>query len=148
MKILTTAMKTSISEVMETMFYLPVEFGEETTFIKSNMDKTGPNVACQINFSGNFSGRFTLLIPRGLLADMTENFMGEVLENLEEEHLLGTVTEMLNMVCGNALSKLGSKIPFNLDIPRVIDESEIEETQLFTMVETTQSAMAINIKVD
>ncbi len=38
MKSLITATMTSISEVMETIFFLPVEFGEETTFIQTGMD--------------------------------------------------------------------------------------------------------------
>lgn len=38
MKILTTAMMTSTSETMETMFFLPVEFQEElTTLIQCEM---------------------------------------------------------------------------------------------------------------
>ena len=148
MKILITAMKTSISEVMETMFYLPVEFGEESTLSQSGMDKNKPNMVCQLEFSGDFSGCFTLLIPKDLLSEMTENFMGESRENLEDEHLWGTLTEILNMICGNTLSKLDSKVPFKLDMPKVIDDSKISQTQIFTIVETTQSMMAINISVD
>ena len=145
MKILMTAMKTSISEVMETMFYLPIEFAQELTLSQSGMDENKPNMACQLEFSGDFSGCLTLLIPKNLLADMTESFMGESLENLEDEHLSGTLTETLNMICGNTLSKIDSKIPFKLDMPKLIDESKISESQLFTIVETTQSMMAINI---
>lgn len=148
MKILTTAMKTSISEVMETMFYLPVEFHEESTFIQSGMDKHKPNMACRLDFSGDVSGRFVLVIPKNLLVDMTENFMGESRENLEGEHLSGTLTETLNMICGNTLSRVDSKVPFELDIPKVIDESNIPENRLFTIVETTPSMMAIHISVD
>ena len=38
-KIFLTAMKTSISEVMETMFFLPIEFGQESILSQSGMDK-------------------------------------------------------------------------------------------------------------
>ena len=149
MKILTTAMMTSTSEVMETMFYLPVEFGEDpVTLIQSGMEKLKPHMACQLKFSGDVSGCVTLVIPNDLLGEVTENFMGEPLENFEEEHLSGTLTEMLNIICGNALSKVDSKIPFELDIPKVIDESNIPKTQLFTIIETPQSLMAINISMN
>ena len=146
MKILMTAMKTSISEVMETMFFLPVEFGEEqATLIQSGMVDNKPTMACQLNFSGDFSGCVTLLIPKDLLFEMTQNFMGESSEHLEDEHLSGTLTETLNMICGNALSRVDSKIPFELDIPKVINESKILESEIFTIVESPQSMMAINI---
>ena len=148
MKLLTTAMMTSISEVMETMFYLPVEFDEKPGTIQSTMDANKPNMACQLRFSGDVSGHFILLVPKVFLTQMTENFMGESREALEDEHLSGTLTEMLNMICGNALSKIDSKKPFDLDIPKVIDESTIPETQMFNIVETTQSKMAINIIMD
>ena len=143
MKILMTAMKTSISEVMETMFYLPVEFGEETTLDQCGMADNRPNMACQLEFSGDFSGCITLLIPEDLLSEMTQSFMGESSENLENEHLSGTLTETLNMICGNTLSKVDSKIPFELDIPKIMEESKIPETQIFTIVKTPQSMMAI-----
>ncbi len=148
MKTLITATMTSISEVMETMFFLPVEFGEETTFIQTGMDKNKPNMACQLNFSGDFSGHSTLVIPQNFLAEITESFMGESQKDLTTEHFEGTLTEILNMVCGNALSKIDSKKPFELDIPKVIDESTISQTQLFTIIETTQSKMAIQIAMD
>ena len=153
MKILTTAMMTSISEVMETMFYLPVEFVEEPgTLIQSQIlngkDKLKPNMACQLAFTGDFSGSLTLLIPKELLYEMTESFMGESREDLEDAHLTGTLTETLNMICGNALSRVDSKKPFELDIPKMIDESSIPKTQMFTIVETPQSMMAINITID
>jgi len=148
MKTLTTAMMTSISEVMETMFYLPVEFGERpATLIQSGMDTLKP-MACQLEFIGDFSGCFTLLIPKDLLVEMTESFMGESKENLGDEHLTGTLTETLNMIGGNALSQIDSKKPFGLNIPMVIDEPGIPKTQLFTIIETPQSMMAIHINMD
>jgi len=149
MKILTTTMMTSTSEVMETMFYLPIEFKEEpVTLIQGGMETLKPHMACQLKFTGDVSGCVTLLIPKNLLAQMTEDFMGEPLENLEEEHLSGTLTEILNMICGNTLSKIGAKTPFELDIPKVIDESNIPESQLFNIIETTESLMAMNIRMD
>jgi len=141
-------MKTSISEVMETMFYLPVEFSVESAFGQSGMDECRPNMACRLKFSGDVSGRLTLLIPKDLLTQMTQNFMGEPLEHLEEKHLSGTLTEILNIICGNALSKLEFENPFKLNIPEVIDGSSIPEAQLFTIIETTESMMAINISMD
>ncbi|WP_457553537.1 chemotaxis protein CheX [Desulfobacula sp.] len=149
MKILTTAMMTSTSEVMETMCYLPVEFHKEpVTLNQSGMDKFKPHKACYLKFSGDVSGRVTLLVPRDLLSEMTESFMGESLEHLEEKHRSGTLTEILNIICGNALSKIDSNTPFELDIPEVMDASKLPGTQLFTLIETTESMMAMSISMD
>lgn len=149
MKTLMTAMMHSISDVMETMFYLPVEFGKEAvTLAQSGMDKHKDILASQLSFSGDSSGRVVLVIPRNLLSEMTENFMGESREDLEEDHLLGTLTETLNMVCGNALSRLDSKLPFELGLPKVIDASKMPASEVFTIVETIQSMMAVCVKED
>jgi len=146
-KILMKAMMTSISEVMETMFYLPVEFGPESEFCQCGMDDKNI-LACRLTFTGDTSGHLILAVPRNLISEMAENFMGEPREYLTEEHLSGTLTEMLNMVCGNTLSKADSKAPFELGIPEAIKESEIAKNDIFTIVETTESKMAIALKID
>ncbi len=148
MKILMTAMTTSISEVMETMFYLPVEVGEEATLTQSGMDDHKAGMACRLSFSGDVSGRVTLLTPKALLSEVTENFMGESIEHLENEHLLGTFTEMLNMICGNALSRVDSKKPFELGIPEIIEGDKLPGNQLLTIIKTRQSMMAIHMDMD
>jgi CheY-specific phosphatase CheX len=140
-------MMTSTSEVMETMFYLPVEFQNEPAVL-NGLDNFTPHTACELKFSGDVSGRVTLVIPKDLLSEMTENFMGESRDNLKEEHLFGTLTETLNMICGNALSRVDSKIPFELDIPDMIDALKLPGTRLFSLIKTTQSMMAMTISLD
>jgi len=146
-KILMTALKTSISEVMETMFFLPIEFGKDATLAQCGMDKKN-TMACRLTFTGDASGTLILLAPENLVAEMAENFMGESRDQLTSEYLSGTLTEMLNMVCGNALSKTNSKVPFELGIPEMMDTSEISEKEMFTIVETTESKMAVLLKMD
>jgi CheY-specific phosphatase CheX len=146
-KILMKEMLTSISEVMETMFFLPVEFGTESELSQFGMENKN-TLTCRLAFSGDTSGCLILIAPINFIAEMAENFMGEPRENLTEEHFSGTLTEMLNMVCGNALSKTESKVPFELGIPEVIDESKISKKEIFTIVETTESKMAILLKVN
>ena len=141
-KRLMTAMKTSISEVMETMFFLPVEFGREATLAQCKMDKKD-NLACRLAFTGDTSGSLILMAPEILAVQMAQNFMGEPGESLTQDHLSGTLTEMLNMVCGNALSKTDSKVAFELGIPEMMDTSKIFEQEIFTVVDTIESKMAI-----
>jgi len=130
---------------METMFFLPVEFGPEIPIAESGMD--AKKLVCELAFKGDFSGNLILMAPETLVVEMAENFMGESLENLTPEHLDGTLTEMLNMVCGNALRKIEAKTPFELGIPKKIG-STLFETHVFTIVETTDSKMAILLTLD
>lgn len=142
-----TAVKTSISEVMETMFFLPVEFGRESTLAQCGMDKEN-TMACRLAFSGDVAGYLILLAPGNFIAEMAENFLGESREYLTQEHLSGTLMEMLNMVCGNALSKIDSHVSFELGLPEMMDKTEISGKEVFTIVETTESKMAIVLKMD
>ncbi len=146
-KTLMKAMMTSISEVMETMFFLPVEFEGESTLTACGLSKE-KKIVCQLTFTGDTSGSLAIVAPMNLVAQMAENFMGEAKGMLTDEHFSGTLTEMLNMVCGNALSKTESKEPYELGIPEVIDESEIQEKEKLMIIETTESKMAILFKIN
>ncbi len=143
-QMLMTAVKNSISNVMETMFFLPVELGPETKWADCRMD-TAPVMACQLEFSGDVSGTFILAAPETLVLEMTENFMGESETRLLPVHLSGTLTEMLNMVCGNALSSITASVPFELGIPQVIESADIPADTVFTLVDTIDAPLAIHL---
>lgn len=51
-KTLTAAMMTSISEVMETMFFLPVEFDGESTLTECELSNK-KMIVCQLAFNGD-----------------------------------------------------------------------------------------------
>ncbi|MCP3874281.1 MAG: chemotaxis protein CheX [Desulfobacteraceae bacterium] len=130
------------------MFFLPVEFGAQKSFKQTWVAEDKSKKACQLKFTGDVKGSFLLIISQNLLVEAAQNFLGESRESLEQEHLIGTLTEMLNMFCGNTLSKIDTKAPFELGIPKIIDKSDILDTQVFTIVETTGSRMAISIVMD
>lgn len=146
-KILMKAVKTSISEVMETMFFLPVEFDGESTLSECGLNKE-KTLVCRLAFTGDTSGSLVIVAPRILVTEMAENFMGEAKGLLTNEHFSGTLTEMLNMVCGNALSKTDTKVPFELGIPEIIDEPDFQDKEKLTIMETTESKMAIFLKIN
>jgi len=146
-KILMKAVKTSISEVMETMFFLPVEFDGESTLSECGLNKE-KTLVCRLAFNGDTSGSLVIVAPRILVTEMAENFMGEAKGLLTNEHFSGTLTEMLNMVCGNALSKTDTKVPFELGIPEIIDEPDFQDKEKLTIMETTESKMAILLKIN
>jgi len=148
MKSLMTTMMNSISDVMETMFFLPVEFEEETRTIKAITDLGEQVHACRLKFSGDYSGVVHLAVPHSLLSEMTENFMGESEDHLEEEHLSGTLTETLNMICGSALGKVDSKEPFSLAIPEMMQLADISEELDFYIINTPLQPMGAHVGVE
>jgi CheY-specific phosphatase CheX len=141
------AIKTSISEVMETMFFLPIEPGEETLFAGFEMG-ADDILASGLRFTGAVTGQMILVAPRTLVAEMAANFMGESRESLTDEHICGTLTEMANMVCGNALGKVDSKVPFELSIPEIMEISKVLPDQELAVVETIGSKMAVGLHLE
>lgn len=145
MKTIMTAMKTSISEVMETMFFLPVEFVDEPATKQIKALKGKESKACRLDFSGDCSGSVFLLTPRQLLMEMAENFMGESGGSIGEMLLDGTLAEAVNMMAGNALRKVKSAVPFELGIPKLVSATEFPETQGALIIKTTGPEMAVHI---
>lgn len=97
------AMKASISEVLEQMFFLPIDMvdaGEENKPTGLNQ----PIIAASVGYDGALSGTFLLNIPADLAASITADFLGTVPEQLSTEQIAGTVKEMINMLAGNSLS--------------------------------------------
>ena len=80
-----------------------------------------------------------------LAAEMAENFMGEDKNQLTQDHLTGTLTEMLNMVCGNALSQVKSKVPYKLGIPEQISFSDLNENIEYTSIEIIDAIILISL---
>jgi CheY-specific phosphatase CheX len=117
---LMASMKASISEVMETMFFLPLEFedtGDIKEIVRSADDRT---LACELRFYGPFSGFSLFLIPGKVAQRLTANFLGEDTDRVTEEHLTGTVKEILNMITGKAFSLYDNRSAFKLGIPEII----------------------------
>ncbi|MBF0377589.1 MAG: chemotaxis protein CheX [Desulfamplus sp.] len=118
----------SISEVMETMFYIPVEpREEETTVSEFSLSEAKDVQVATITFHGAFSGLISLIIPDNVLIMMTENFMGEDRDNLTYDHLEGTIKEALNMVAGNTFSKIDSETSFGLGVPQIISKTAVSK---------------------
>jgi CheY-specific phosphatase CheX len=119
---LKTAMTTSISEVLETMFFMTIEPSEVDKWADSVDDVSGvKHLASRIEFSGPLSGFFVLAIPESILAEMAEMFMGVEPAEVNETHCTGIISEAINMIAGNAFSKLDDQAVFNLGIPQLVD---------------------------
>ena len=146
-KTLMKAMTNSISEVMETMFFLPVEIGHETIFEESGIG-ADDCFACHLSFTGDAAGKLILACPAKLTAEMAQNFLGESEDRLSREHLSGTLTEMLNMVCGNALSKTHPMAPYSLGLPEPVPCSDIDGKEKFILIRTIDSRMAVSLVLE
>ncbi|MCP3899495.1 MAG: chemotaxis protein CheX [Desulfobacteraceae bacterium] len=147
MKNLMEVMKISISEVLETMFYLAVEFQNDLSPDKLEVIKKNITMGCKLHVSGSVSASFMLFIPDSLLLDMTQSFMGEDEENCTKEYLEGTLKETLNMIAGNALKSLETDESPDLHIPEIVEISEMDSGSLIT-IETTDGTMIMQVEAN
>lgn len=118
---LKTAMMTSISEVLETMFFMTIDLDESAAADRMLQDPVAPPFISRIGFRGKLTGCFILMVPENILRAMTETFMGLDADAVTETHLQGTVQEAINMIAGNTFSNLDDQAVFDLDIPELID---------------------------
>jgi len=148
---LITAMKVSISEVLEKMFFLPLDFpeaGNEKEFMELKADEI---MISKLNFSGPLSGYFQFFIPRGLAFSIAASFMGIGEDSISREHVTETVKEIINMFAGNTFSIFDSQSVFDLDIPELIDsEKEGKENvesreEIFIPIYTMESRVALKM---
>jgi chemotaxis protein CheY-P-specific phosphatase CheC len=117
---LMASMKASISEVMETMFFLPLEFEDGGDIKEIIRTAHGGTVACKLAFSGPFSGFSCFLIPVKVAQGLTASFLGEDTARVPEEQMAGTVKEILNMITGKAFSLYDNQAVFKLGFPEII----------------------------
>ncbi len=116
---LTQAMKNSISEVLEQMFFLPIDFMAPA---KAGVD-TEPDpesVMVRLDFCGSPSGTFVLLVPAALGQLVSADFLGVAAQSLSSEQVAATVLEMVNMLAGSTLSSYDHQALFDMQIPELI----------------------------
>lgn len=116
---MTEAMKASISEVLEQMFFMPIDF------IAPDADQPDPEpghatIIVKLGFSGVPSGTFLLHVPTPLAQSVSADFLGISVPTLSIDQVTGTVLEMVNMLAGSALSIYDHHALFDLQIPEMI----------------------------
>lgn len=146
------AMMVSISEVLETMFFMSLEFDKQATLESCGIIDEGRSVVCHLGFKGVFSGYFLLFIPDNILREMTESFMGQDKETITRQHNEGTIKEMLNMMAGSTFSIYDKQAEFQLDIPMLVDVKSIndpivasEGEEITVITETIEGYIALKI---
>ncbi|MFO7714233.1 chemotaxis protein CheX [Desulfosarcina sp.] len=117
--LLLEAMKASISEVLETMFFMPVDFGPTDEKSAESIATINP-VAARLEFSGSEKGCFHLQVPEALARNISADFMGIDPTRLTRDDVTGTVNEMINMLAGNTLSHYDPTVAFDLSVPEKV----------------------------
>lgn len=119
------AMTASISDVLETMFYMPLEFEDTGDPESRGIFDTFDLRVCKLEFKGKMSGYLVMMIPENQLVSMAVDFMGEDRENIIRMHTDGIIKEVVNMVLGHMLSNLDEKSDFHLGIPQLLEDRDL-----------------------
>jgi len=150
-KALIPAMKTSISEVLEKMFFLPMDFPEAVNLGELYHSGKDKMLTSKLSFKGPFSGYFLFFMPRDLAFFLTASFLGEDEGNVSQDQVTETLKEILNMIAGSAFSAFDNQVVFDLDIPELVglddlgrDHSNPEE-DIFVAVNTLDNCLALEM---
>jgi CheY-specific phosphatase CheX len=152
-----TAMKNSISEVLETMFFLSLDFFHNDADIRDlwTMGKD-QIVAAKLNFNGPLSGYAIFCIPKKSAVSVTADFMGKDEEEISDDQINGTVKEIINMIIGNTFSRYDPDVVFDLGVPELVafndflKEVSDSEKRFSIVIETLENYLAfqMNVRID
>ena len=152
-EILTSAMKNSISNVLETMFFLPIDFDNSSTLGESwDLDKD-KIIAARLNFDGPISGYCKLCIPEKLLVSITADFMGKEEKEISNEQARRTIMEITNMITGNAFSLYDPESVFNLGVPELVGLDDFHkdlsdsENRISIAIDTIENYLVFQMSV-
>ncbi len=153
-QVLMTAMTTSISEVMETMFFLPIDFPDINPEEKQWDRETGAVMATKLDFTGPFSGYGLFYIPREAAESISADFLGMNEETVSVDQVRETVMEIINMIVGSTLSCYDQKAVFNLTIPTLVgpddqgEERVDSENKISIIIDTLEHHLAFMMVID
>jgi CheY-specific phosphatase CheX len=149
-ELLKKTMRASTSEVLEKMFFLPLDFSEAGTPGELWADPAAADLlTVRLSFAGPISGALLFMIPRGLGIEMTADFMGIEKEGVPPEHVEQTAKEILNMIAGSTFSSLDDQAVFELGIPETapvqtaLTACSDPEKGLFLGVDTLESRIGL-----
>ena len=152
-----TAMKNSISEVLETMFFLSLDFFHNDADIRElwTMGKD-QIVAAKLNFSGPLSGYAIFCIPKKSALSITADFMGKDEQEISDDQINGTVKEIINMIIGNTFSMYDPYVVFDLGVPELVafndflKELSDFEKRFSIVIKTLENYLAfqMNLRID
>lgn len=151
---MTMNLKQAISNVLELMFFLPIQFVENDCPMSEWLPQDQTYTGATLGFSGPVSGSYYLLIPVVMAKEITENFLGLSEEEVNKTQEGDTVKEALNMIGGHMLSLVDEPDGYQLAIPEIISETEFNmsayagEKENVIFIETERGHLAAGIVLD
>ena len=148
------AIMAGISNVLETMFFLPVQFAEGTCSLSEWFFDNQLLVGAELSFEGPLSGSLWLLAPVAVTDEITASFLGLGKDEITEEQRADTIKEALNMIGGHGLSLFDGKGSFAVGLPRTINGLELLENThrdskgTIIFIETEHNRLAAGIELD
>ncbi len=144
------AMKSSISDVLEIMFYLSIEINQYSDIENKEIYDDEKITGCKISFNGPITGHILLYIPEDLLVVMTKNFMGIDRNEITEKYKNGIISEVNNMVAGSIFKKYDNSQIYNLGIPEILDGDKVpdnffEKSEDIIITETTDGFLVFKL---
>jgi CheY-specific phosphatase CheX len=121
---MTKAMTASISEVLEQMFFMPVDFLAPDA-ARSAPESDNASIIAKLGFGGEPGGTFILQVPVVTARSATSDFLGIAPLDLSDDQVTGTVLEMVNMLAGSTLSIYDRHALFDLRIPELISSQDV-----------------------
>lgn len=121
-----SSMRASISDVLGTMFYSPVEFDDETP--QENIAGhffSEDYIFCKIVVSQDLSLSVFAAISKESLKEISADFTGNY--DVSDQDCSETFKEMLNMICGGALANSYGDSDFKLGIPKIVSLSSLKK---------------------
>jgi len=151
-ELLTTAMKNSISDVLETMFFLSLDYPHDVS--NNELWNTGKDqiLASTLNFDGPFSGNTVFCIPKKIALSITADFLGKDEEDVSDDQINGTVKEIINMLTGNTFSIYDPDTVFNL-VPEMVKFDDFlkdlsdSEKRFSVVIETMENYLAFQMNI-
>lgn len=116
------AMKKAISEVMDKMFFMPVQVNAKSGALSDWFTCEEPMVGATLDFTGPREGVSYILIPAGFAKEITANFLGSSEDSISDKQEQDTLKEALNMIVGFMFSQLENG--FKIGIPQYINEND------------------------
>ncbi len=127
------SMRVAISNVLETMFFEPVQISENNCTLQEWFSDKQSLLGATLDFTGSSSGACFLLIPSDLAGEITANFLGLAVQETDEEQKRDTIKEALNMIGGHMFSIFDNVGSINLGIPELIEENSLTHYKLGDM---------------
>jgi CheY-specific phosphatase CheX len=140
----------SIFDVLENMFFLPVQQSNQHMSLSDWFRKEEKLVGSELRFSGPSNGRFFLMIPLEEAQEASATFLGIEKDDVTQDQREDTIKEMLNMIGGRTLSGFDKEGVFHLELPEYVGDDPLmalkdRDEAIFILLETDKSHLAAGV---